>query len=203
MKTDRGISDREVKRTPANRCAGVLNFRSFSSSSNYVTRAPLQPRLRDVPREGYEHVQYARDERPSRILKRQSSEAAPDKKLSVLNAIRQSARGAMPSVIFHLRRPEAGQPMPFDLALPDQEFVDRQTIALAGIVEAQKSAADCRDNFGLSAGDPAFGIRRGKIRDGQRTAVGSNDITEEGTVEIGHGAHTHNLDPGRTLVAGV
>jgi hypothetical protein len=77
MKTDRGISDREVKRTPANRCAGVLNFRSFSSSSNYVTRAPLQPRLRDVPREGCEHVQYARDERPSRDVRPHSVRQLP------------------------------------------------------------------------------------------------------------------------------
>jgi hypothetical protein len=86
--------------------------------------------------------------------------------------------------------------MPFDLALPDQELVDRQIVALAGVIETQKSTAHRGDNFGFSAGDPAFGIRRGKIGDGQRTAVGSNDITEEGTVEIGHGVHTHDLDLG-------
>jgi hypothetical protein len=109
----------------------------------------------------------------------------------------------MPSVVLDLRRPETGQPMPFDLALPDQEFVDRQTVALAGILKAQKPAADCRDNLGFSTGDPAFGIRRRKIGDGQWTAIGPKDVTEAGTVEIGHGAHIHDLDPGRTLVAGV
>ena len=92
--------------------------------------------------------------------------------------------------------------MAIDKTLPSQEFVDRQTIAFAGIIEAQKPATHCSDDFRLSADNPAFGIRRGEVRDGQRTAVGSNDITEEGTVRLGHGAHTHDLDPGRTLIAG-
>src|SRR5258706_7337942 len=101
----------------------------------------------------------------------------------------------MPSVIFHLRRPEAGQPMPFDLALPDQEFVDRQTVALAGIVEAQKSAADCGDNFGLSAGVPAVRNRKGEMRDSLLTAVSSHDLKEERSVGIRHCSHPHDLDP--------
>jgi|SRR5258706_13497436 hypothetical protein len=107
----------------------------------------------------------------------------------------------MPSVILDLRRPETGQSMSFDLALPDQEFVDRKIVALAGILKAQKSAADCRDNFGFSTDHPAVGIRRGKIGDGQWTAIGPKHITDAGTVHFGHS--TQDLDPGRTLIAGV
>ena len=86
--------------------------------------------------------------------------------------------------------------MAIDKTLPSQEFVDRQIIAFAGIIEAQKSATHCSDDFRLSADDPAFGIRRREVCDGQWAAVGSTDITQEGTLYFGHGAHTHNLDLG-------
>jgi hypothetical protein len=70
--------------------------------------------------------------------------------------------------------------MPFDKTLPSQEFVERQTIALAGVIEAQKSTAHRGDDFGLSSDHPAFGIRRGEVRDGQWTAVGPKDVTGAG-----------------------
>jgi hypothetical protein len=34
---------------------------------------------------------------------------------------------------------------------------------------------------------------RGKVRNGQRTAIGTDDITEERTVHVGHSTHTHDL----------
>jgi hypothetical protein len=88
----------------------------------------------------------------------------------------------MPSVILDLRRPETGYSMPFDLALPVQEFVDRQTIALAGVIEAQKATAHRGDDFRLSPDHPTVEIRRGKIRNSQRTAIGSDDVTGTGTM---------------------
>ena len=102
----------------------------------------------------------------------------------------------MLSIVLDLRRPETGQPMPFDLATPDQEFVDRQVVALAGVIEVQKSTAHRGDNFRLSPDHPPFGIRGGKIRDGQHTTVGSKDATELGTVHFGHSTLTHDQDLG-------
>ena len=86
--------------------------------------------------------------------------------------------------------------MPFDKTLPSQEFVDRQIVALAGVIEAQKSTAHRSDNFRLSPDHPAFVIRRGKIRDGQYITVGSKDATELGTVHFGHSTLTHDQDLG-------
>ena len=97
----------------------------------------------------------------------------------------------MLSIVLDLRRPETGQPMPFDLATPDQELVDRQIVALAGVIEAQKSTAHRGDNFRLSPDHPPFGIR-----DGQHTTVGSKDATKPGTVHFGHSTLTHDQDLG-------
>jgi hypothetical protein len=70
---------------------------------------------------------------------------------------------AAPSVILDLRRPETRHSMPFDLALPVQEFVDRQAVALAGVIKAQKSTAHRGDDLRFSPDHPATGVRWGKI----------------------------------------
>jgi len=90
------------------------------------------------------------------------------------------------SVILDLRGPETSKPMPFDGALPGHEFVDRQLIAFAGVIEAKKAAPHCSDDLRFSADNPAFGVWRGEVRNGQRTAVGSNHITQAGTERFGH-----------------
>ena len=55
--------------------------------------------------------------------------------------------------------------MPLDEALPAQEFVDRQLVALAGVVEAKKATANCGDDFCLPADDPTLGVGWRKVRD--------------------------------------
>src|SRR3954452_5015872 len=44
-----------------------------------------------------------------------------------------------------------------DGKLPGEEFVDRQRVTAAGLLEGEKSAADGGDDFSLAADDPAFG----------------------------------------------
>jgi hypothetical protein len=72
--------------------------------------------------------------------------------------------------------------MPFDLALPVQEFVDRQAVAPACLIEAQKATAHRGDDLCLPPDHPAVEIRWGKIGDRQPTALGSNDVTRTGTI---------------------
>ena len=60
-------------------------------------------------------------------------------------------------------------------------------IAFAGVIEAQKAAPHCSDNLPLSADNPALGVRRGKIGDRQRAAIGAQDVTQAGTKNFGFG----------------
>jgi hypothetical protein len=71
-----------------------------------------------------------------------------------LLAILLNARGAQPS-----------QAMLIDGELPGEEFVDRQRVAAAGLLEGEQSAADCGNDFGLPANNPPFGSGRRQIRD--------------------------------------
>ena len=64
-----------------------------------------------------------------------------------------------------VRRP--GEPVLVDGILPGQEFLDRERIAAAGLLQRKQAAAHGRDDFRLAADDPALGSRRGQIRDRQ------------------------------------
>src|SRR4249919_3292897 len=52
---------------------------------------------------------------------------------------------------------KARQTVLVDGKLPGEEFVDRQGVPAAGLLEGEKSATDSGDDFGLTADDPAFG----------------------------------------------
>jgi hypothetical protein len=51
-----------------------------------------------------------------------------------------------------------------DGKLPGKEFVDRQSVAAASLLEGEQAAADCGNDFGLTANNPPFGPGRGQIR---------------------------------------
>ena len=59
---------------------------------------------------------------------------------------------------------QSGQAMLVDGKLPGEEFVDRQRVAAAGLLEGEQAAADRGNDFGLAADDPPFGAGRGQIR---------------------------------------
>ena len=53
--------------------------------------------------------------------------------------------------------------VPVDQVLPQKEFLDRNVVPAAGVVEADNPRTDGLDHLGLSADNPAFGVRRGQI----------------------------------------
>jgi hypothetical protein len=59
---------------------------------------------------------------------------------------------------------QPGKAMLVDGKLPGEEFVDRQRVAAAGLLEGEQAAAHSGNDFGLAANDPAFGPGRGQIR---------------------------------------
>ena len=59
---------------------------------------------------------------------------------------------------------QSGEARLVDGELPGQEFVDRQGVAAACLLEGKQAAADCGNDFGLTADDPPFGPGRGQIR---------------------------------------
>jgi len=60
--------------------------------------------------------------------------------------------------------PQAGQAMLIDGELPGKEFVDRQRVAAAGLLEGEQTAANRGNDFGLPANNPPFGSGRREVR---------------------------------------
>jgi hypothetical protein len=59
---------------------------------------------------------------------------------------------------------QPGKTMLIDGKLPGKEFVDRQRVAAASLLEGEQAAANRGNDFGLTADDPPFGPGRGQIR---------------------------------------
>ena len=51
-----------------------------------------------------------------------------------------------------------------DRELPGKEFVDRQRVAAAGLLEREQAAANRGNDFGLAADHPPFGTGRWQVR---------------------------------------
>jgi len=79
-----------------------------------------------------------------------------------------------------------------DGKLPGEEFVDRQGVTAAGLLEGEKSATDSGDDFGLAADNPAFGAGRGQICNRQRTAVRPDDVFYPRAMGFCHGVLTNS-----------
>jgi hypothetical protein len=56
---------------------------------------------------------------------------------------------------------QSGKAMLIDRKLPGEEFIDGQRIAAAGFLKREQAAADCGNDFGLTAYNPPLGTRRG------------------------------------------
>jgi len=59
---------------------------------------------------------------------------------------------------------QPGKTMLVDGKLPGQEFVHRQRVAAASLLEGEQAAANCGNDFCLAADYPPFGPGRGQIR---------------------------------------
>src|SRR5215469_3990607 len=86
-----------------------------------------------------------------------------------------AASGSIP-ILLHPGGAEAGQTEAIDRMLPSEEFLHRQRIATASLVQTQQSAAHRSDNFGLAPDHPAPRGGRGQIGERQRTPIGADDI---------------------------
>ncbi|MCY1302737.1 hypothetical protein D9M70_524140 [compost metagenome] len=82
-----------------------------------------------------------------------------------------------------------------DRGLPGQEFFDREGIAFARLLKAQKATAHGGNNLCLAAYHPAPGIRRRQIRNRQRAAIGADDIFYTWSHHFGHGTLYTNSRP--------
>jgi len=58
-------------------------------------------------------------------------------------------------------------------ALPRSEFLAIERVAAARLFQRQQATTDCGHNFCLAPNDPALGVRRWQIGDGQATPVGA------------------------------
>src|SRR3546814_14389630 len=74
------------------------------------------------------------------------------------------------TVVLDARDAQAGHAGAFDRPLPGCEFLKRQSIALASLVDAQQTAAYGGANFRLAAGDPAGRVARRPAITPQRLA---------------------------------
>src|SRR5882757_7714461 len=103
-----------------------------------------------------------------------------------------SGFGGLLAILLDAGGAQAGQAMLIDGELPGKEFVDRQRIAAASLLEGEQSAADRSDDFGLPANDPPFGSGCGQIRDCQRATVRPDDVFYPRAMGFCHGVLTNS-----------
>ena len=96
------------------------------------------------------------------------------------------ARQVLVTILLYSGGPETGETMLVDRGLPAKELLHRQCITLACLLKAQKSAPHRGDDFSLAANDPAPCIGGGKVRDGQRAAIRTDNIFYTRSYQIGH-----------------
>jgi hypothetical protein len=74
-----------------------------------------------------------------------------------------SEEGLLP-ILLDAGGAQSGKAMLIDGKLPGKELVDRQRVAAASLLKGEQSAANCGNDFGLTANNPPFGPGRGQIR---------------------------------------
>ena len=104
---------------------------------------------------------------------------------------RSWGRGLL-AILLDAGGPQSGKAVLIDGKLPGKEFVDGQRISAARLFEGEQAAANGGDNFGLAANHPPFGPGRGQVRDGERTAVGPDDVFYPRAMGFCHGVLTNS-----------
>jgi hypothetical protein len=74
------------------------------------------------------------------------------------------SEGCLLAVLLDAGGAQSGKAMLIDGKLPGEEFVDGQGVTAASLLEGEQAAADCGNDFGLTADNPPFGPGRGQIR---------------------------------------
>src|ERR1700722_18449264 len=83
---------------------------------------------------------------------------------------------------------QAGQAEAVDRVLPAKEFLHRQRVAAAGLVQAEQAAAHGGDHFRLAADHPAARRDRRQIGERQRAPIRADDIAHTCLALIHHNA---------------
>ena len=96
------------------------------------------------------------------------------------------------AILLDARGAQSSKTMLVDGKLPGKEFVDREGVSAAGLLEGEKSTTDSGDDFGLAANDPPFGPGRGQIRDRKRAAVRPDDVFYPRAMGFCHGVLTNS-----------
>jgi hypothetical protein len=73
-------------------------------------------------------------------------------------------------------RPQPGETVAINRALPGEKFLDRQHIAAAGFFEREEPAANGCNHFGLATNHPARRPWRREIGNCQRATVGPDNM---------------------------
>src|SRR5262245_63187788 len=94
--------------------------------------------------------------------------------------------GRLLPVLLNAGGAQAGETVLIDGILPGQEFLDRERIATASLLQRQETAAHGGYNLRLAPDHPALGARRRQIGDGQRAAVGPDDVFDPRAMGLGH-----------------
>jgi hypothetical protein len=90
--------------------------------------------------------------------------------------------------------------MLIDGTLPAKEFLNRQSVFLTSLFEAEQATANGSNNFGFSPDNPTPGIGRREICDSQGTPIGADDIFYSSTYLIGHCTLTLNLTSSKSSI---
>jgi hypothetical protein len=75
-----------------------------------------------------------------------------------------SVWGRLLPILLDTGGPQTSQAMLIDRKLPRQEFVDRQRVAAASLLQGEQAAANRGNDFRLAAYHPPFGSGRGQVR---------------------------------------
>jgi hypothetical protein len=103
------------------------------------------------------------------------------------SAARERTAANSAPVILNARRAKACKAMLVDGALPGQELVHGELVALTRFLEAEEAPADGGDNLGFTPDNPSLRVPWGKVRDSQGTAIGANHIAcARSELLIGH-----------------
>src|ERR1044072_4353406 len=98
----------------------------------------------------------------------------------------------LPAILLDAGGAKTRQTVLVDGKLPGKEFVNRQGVSAAGLLEGEKSATHSGDDLGLAADDPAFGAGGRQIRNRQRTAVRPDDVFYPRAMGFCHGVLTNS-----------
>ena len=95
------------------------------------------------------------------------------------------------AILLNASGAQTGEAMAVDRVLPGQEFLDRESIAAAGLFKRKEAATHRRNNFRLAANHPALRSRCRQVGDRERTSIGPDDVLHPRAVGLVHATLTH------------